>query len=540
MSLNSVLQSKIDLLLKEDKEWDEKLDDQRYEILEEIKNLPDSDRTQIDQYVLQWLQSMPHTHWQHAWGISTLSQLGYKDGQDYVKQHMLEQHEGYYWTRHFALINGANFDPFPEPEIRQAIGDRDVLPKATALRLLIAHGFPQYERDLQKMMLNQKNPAARWATARALRTRSKPSMKALPADTEKLFIPMLADIAGHKYAPLDARWESIQTLVSFAEKKMVAVRLSELLMKDSDATMRRYYLEALRQLDQPAEIKEALLKAVEDQDAQIRLDAAATLKTIDAVASTARLVELALKRENDTEQLVEALRHIDRELAAKELREALGSSDTQVSRRANQLLTDLGGQTAAQILLTERSKAVDRYTRILTGADYEVRQHFNQLMAQARSAFWISMAMHTVVFLIGVAALTGSLILALNGGSNAIVTWASGAIGVASLLITTFYQNPLRNVRSSLNSLMQVDVVFLGYVRQINQIDATFKHLFLETRDFGTPQMQATVAEIQSAVNKILEEIRTHILEKEASNNGSANNATAAAATANQGQPPSG
>ena len=211
---------------------------------------------------------------------------------------------------------------------------------------------------------------------------------------------------------------------------------------------------------------------------------------------------------------MDALRHVDPDLAAKAIRDAVSNPDAKVSTRANQLLTELGGQTAAQILMSERAKALDNYTHILGDADKDVRDHFKELMSQAKIAYWFSLAMHTVVFVIGVWLLIASLSLALSSGLDTAATWIGvGGAGASALviLLTAFYRNPLRNVRTSLNALMQVDVVFLGYVRQVNQIDATFKHMFLDARDFGTQQMTSTVTEIQKTVKEALDEIKQHI-----------------------------
>jgi hypothetical protein len=286
--------------------------------------------------------------------------------------------------------------------------------------------------------------------------------------------------------------------------------------EEQDAMIRRYFLGALIELKEGREAQKALIKSLEDSDAEIRVQAANAMKNMIGVEESVKLlVPLVFEPERkDASYLLDAMRLIDKGKAANLLREEMNSPNARTSRRASELLIDLGGEAAAQILLNERTKALDRYTRILTSADYEVRQHFNQLMSQATSAFWISMAMHTVIFLFGVAALTGSLMLAFNGGEKSIATWAAGGVGVAGVLLTTFYKNPLQNMRASLNALMQVNVVFLGYVRQINQIDATFKHLFLEPQGFGTTQMKEIVVEIQNTVIRALEEIKKYIMEK--------------------------
>jgi hypothetical protein len=317
---------------------------------------------------------------------------------------------------------------------------------------------------------------------------------------------------------LDTRWEAIQALASFQQRANAAMQLAGLLVEESDATIRRYYLEALTGLNEPDHSQDALLKSVEDADAQIREDAAMALrKMIGAEKSVKLLLPVVMGREKNTDMLVDALRHVDADIAAKELREALGNPDMKVSTRANQLLTMLGGQTAAQILTSERAKALDMYTDILSDADKDVRDHFKELMSQAKFSFWLSMTMHTIVFGLGVAVLIASLLLALRDGLTTTSTWigvGGAGAGVLTILLTSFYRNPLRNVRGSLNSLMQVDVVFLGYIRQVNQIDATFKHMFLDARDFGTTQMRDTVTQIQSSVKSILEEIEKHIQNK--------------------------
>jgi hypothetical protein len=485
----------------------------RNEALQKMLALPDKD--QVETYILEQLASATD-RWPRTWSLTALAELGSVNSTKMVLDHTFDPPESDAWARHFALINAANFEPFPVAQIENATKDTDVLPKATAFRLLLANGQDQYADELLKMLWDEHVPDAAWAAARALRNRSDMKMKPLRNHIEGQFIEPLVKIASAPYIYMDTRWEAIQALASFTHRKSeVARQIGELLGKDENATLRRFYLEALKKLNQPDESQIALLKAVEDPDAQIRLDAADTLKgMLGPEKSIQLLLPSALEREKDTAQLVDALRNIDRDLAARAIRDALSNPDAQVSSRANQLLTELGGQAAAQILMNERAKALDNYTDILSDADKDVREHFKDLMSQAKVSFWLSLVMHTIVFTIGVVTLIASLALAVRSGLNTVSTWIGvGGAGASALviLLSAFYQSPLKNVRGSLNALMQVDVVFLGYVRQINQIDATFKHMFLDARDFGTQQMQATVAEIQAAVREILEEIEKHI-----------------------------
>ena len=488
----------------------------QYEAIQMIATRPDKD--QVEKYLLDRLVS-ENDRWRRTWSLSVLSEIGLPDGKKEVLKHIHEQSEADAWVRHFALVNAANFSPFPMTEIEGATKDMDVLPRATAFRLLLANDQDQYTEELLKMLNDGNSADARWAAARALRNRTDMKMKPLRNHIEGQFISSLVDIASDPNIYMDTRWEAIQALASFQQQKNLAAdHLGKLLINDKDQTLRRFYLEALIKLDQPSESQTALLTAIEDADAQIRLDAANALKKmLGAEKSIQLLLPRALERDQNTALLVDGLRHIDPSLAAKEIRDALSNPDTRVSTRANQLLTELGGQAAAQILMNERAKALASYTQILTDADNDVRVHFKELMSQAKFAFWLSLAMHIVVFVIGVWILIASLSLALDRGLSTLSTWigvGGAGAGALAILLSAFYRNPLKNVRGSLNELMQVDVVFLGYVRQINQIDATFKHMFLDSKDFGTQQMKDTVTQIQSTVKDILEEIKKHIQDK--------------------------
>ena len=476
------------------------------------------DKDQIEKYLIERLAS-DKDPWHTTWSLTALAAIDLPDGRNEILKHVSEQNEPDAWVRHFALINAANFSPFPQKEIEEATQDNEILPQATAFRLLLANGQDHFADEIQKMLEDTHVPDARWAAARALRNRTDLLMKPLREHIENRFIHPLVEIVSEANIYMDIRWEAIQSLASFQSRQgEVAERLSDLLTTVPDSTLRRYCLEALIILDQAQESQNGLLTALEDKDAQIRLDAANTLKKmLGAEKSIQLILPRARGRDKDTALLVDALRHIDSNQAAREIRDALSNPDIKVSSQANQLLTELGGQAATQILMNERAKALDNYTVILNDADNDVRVHFKELMLQAKIAFWLSLIMHVVVFVIGVWMLFASLSTALDRGLPVLSTWigvGGAGAGALAILLSAFYRNPLKNVRGSLNALMQVDVVFLGYVRQINQIDATFKHMFLDNRDFGTEQMKGTVTEIQSSVKAILGEIKDHIQEK--------------------------
>jgi hypothetical protein len=57
-------------------------------------------------------------------------------------------------------------------------------------------------------------------------------------------------------------------------------------------------------------------------------------------------------------------------------------------------------------------------------------------------------------------------------------------------------------------------VIFLGYLRQLNQIDASFKHAYMEDPNFSNAQMQETVSQIEAAIDHTLTVAKQHLREK--------------------------
>jgi hypothetical protein len=56
-----------------------------------------------------------------------------------------------------------------------------------------------------------------------------------------------------------------------------------------------------------------------------------------------------------------------------------------------------------------------------------------------------------------------------------------------------------------------VNVIFLGFLRQLNEIDATFKHAYIERHEFGASDMRETVRQIEAAVAQALNMAARHL-----------------------------
>jgi len=289
--------------------------------------------------------------------------------------------------------------------------------------------------------------------------------------------------------------------------------LGDSLRQDMPDRVRRACVEELAEINKP-ETKQALLQALQDRDAEIRVQAANGLgRVLGVPGAVSFIAEHVLEQDQPLPDYLDALRRLDNTAAAHVLSEQLLHPDPKVGMRASQALAQLGGETAVRTLQAQRTKALDTYTKLLGDADEQIMGQFNQLMTQARSGFTMSMTMHSVIFIIGVVTLGFSLYVALSRGFETFERYVGigAAIGSLGTLLLLFYKDPLKNIRESVTNLVKVNVIFLGYVRQINQIDATFKHLFLTSTGFSAEQMNQTVVQIQGSVKQTMDEVKASL-----------------------------
>jgi hypothetical protein len=261
-------------------------------------------------------------------------------------------------------------------------------------------------------------------------------------------------------------------------------------------------------------VTEALLFILQTDDPVVSFRAIdAISKTMTDTQATNSIIDTLLRSSGPMpEGYFHALRQINHRLAAKQLSDNLLHPDQDVTRRASEALTQLGGTEALRTLQAQRAQMLDKYTTLLHEADQQIMGQFNSLMRNARFAFRVSMTMHIITFSMGVLLILTSIYLSYNNGQLPQIL-APGIGGGLVTLLTLFYKDPIRYIGQAVNRLVKVNIVFLGYVRQINQIDATFKQMFISSTDFGTAQMDKTVAKIQEAVQQTLDEVKTYLIE---------------------------
>lgn len=398
--------------------------------------------------------------------------------------------------------------------------------------------------DCLETLLKSAEFGLMWSTCRALEAISVRGM-----------LGILSQVAADRRTWPDIRNRCIIAIGNI-ESPAAARALSDILATERDPILRESVIWGLVNLgtsrnvrdlleksaknegEIPYSITDSLMPALLDENAQIRHRAAEALfrvvneadedekdeakrKKADNKARVevsekivAELIREKVDFANGVPKLVDALRIVDppeAESASGVLSKYLFNDDVSVKRRAEQALKLLGGEKAVQTLVGQRSEVLRAYNELLTKADEPIQELFKETMKQARQSFVISQIMSIVVFVVGIGAIITGLWFAFTGEAGtteSIFGAGTTIIGVIAVLLDLMVRDPHKRVQEATSVLLRIKVIFLGYLRQIHQIDATFKHEFIEGgSDFGQKDVEQTTRLINEVMNTTMTSI---------------------------------
>jgi HEAT repeat protein len=487
-------------------------DEQRRAELEKLSILPLAQASDIAAAILQRLPTETDG-WTRAWMVSALGVMKVPGTVGAVTAHLEASQEEFEWVRFWGVIALAKMQPANlRAWLEYVSHDPDILVQAVALRLLIENGDEDHIDSLVDMA-NNADLYTRWAACKVLRRQS--GTKDFREAVEGRIINALENCLLDKRLVVDVRFQAAWALADLKHKWLDAVKaLTRLLEDDIPDWVRRTCVDALAQIGKP-QTKEALLIALRDADAEVRVRAAHALKAVLGEAEAVGcIVDCLLQQDQHSSSCLEALRQIGQEAASQVISKNVLHPDPKVAERARKLLVQLGGEDAIRVLQRQREEALKAYSDILKSADNQIMTQFEGLIKQARLAFSMSMWMHGVIFGVGVIVLSISLYVAMAQGFETFERFIGigTAAGSLTMLLALFYRDPLKNIHQSVSNLLKVNVVFTGYMRQINQIDASFKQLFLSAGGFGTVDMKQTVDQIQDSVKETMEGVKAYLV----------------------------
>ena len=350
---------------------------------------------------------------------------------------------------------------------------------------------------MEDMLSGEYGKEDYWCTLRALRALCEFPMPDLAENI--IFVMREGNYLEHKY-------EAIRALGTCTDNLKVVRALGDVVRTE---TNRYLILAAIESLDElkNGEAREDLIHALQNEDAEVRAQASgALLSFLSKEEAASTIIPIALKKGIETnripDNLIEALRRIDKEdrsICTEILNKELESKDREHAEMAEKILTELGGWAAVQ-RLSQRRSTLESLDKLLAESEEVVKSTFQDTILQARRNFYFAMGVNILVVLVGLV-LVILAIFQLIQNPEKMESWiVPGGTGLVGVIINLYFNNPRTNAREDLTALINVNVIFLGFLRQLNEIDATFKHAYMEKQDFGLPQMRDTVQAIDNAM----------------------------------------
>lgn len=179
----------------------------------------------------------------------------------------------------------------------------------------------------------------------------------------------------------------------------------------------------------------------------------------------------------------------------------------QIRNSARRLISEMGGTNAIK-KLEARKILKDSYSDRINQSQKDIETMFHTTIIDAKRGFNVSTIMEMFVFFSGIILLMVSGFMAIFRSGDNLSEWAgtaiSGTTGALSILYTLFISKPRQKVKENVSHLMYLKVIFLGYLRELNQIDQSFNQHILEEEIISTKKMKFFYTSIDSIMSNCL------------------------------------
>jgi len=450
-----------------------------------------------------------------SWLLSALGRISNDDPEAaaVVRKHLDPAHEPKRYVRGWTLASlvAANASDLVELARQTVQREEENWVRQLGLAILAAHSPDADEADNARAEIvvalnNADNPSLREDTARAAR------IVYLPGAVKSL----CGIVAEGKYS--DVTHEAIIALgnmpASARHVETAARALTRFIAENRNSSrrdaMRTKAIIALGNLKVESTAPILIEELSDDNPAVVRAAARALQSVLGVRTAAARVVEAAGKGEPEqVYHLASALRWMNRNDVVEALEEKMLSGPPKEQETARMLLSEMGGSAALQKLRAQTS-VMEEYRDTQQKSDARVRDLFESSIKEARSGFRIAAVMDVIVFAAGILLILASAALALRNTGD-LSTWAgigvTGGAGVLGILYSLLVAKPRQRVRETVDHLMQLKIVFLGYLRQLHQADQAYTRRLLEDDPLSTEEVAAFSDIIEETIHDALAEL---------------------------------
>lgn len=259
------------------------------------------------------------------------------------------------------------------------------------------------------------------------------------------------------------------------------------------------------------EAADSLLRALVDDDAEVRRQAALSLALVypGELGELARLVcdrvlSVDAACDDHLDYLADGLRLMDvRDLASEYFAAQLDSDSDRTREVAERVLLQLGGRSAMRAF--NRRQVLAKLDASLAGSEQAVQSNFESMTIEAKRNYYFALGVNALVVGIGLAvAVIGVLEIARNPqGVGPWLAVSSGG-GLLTAVVSEFLIGTRLRGRDDVRALARFHFVYFGFLRKLSQIDATFRRTYLEAGDLKPAYLTATLKQLDQAVDTAL------------------------------------
>jgi len=305
------------------------------------------------------------------------------------------------------------------------------------------------------------------------------------------------------------RTEAIRALRKYKQDRTVVLELGHFIRTNSDHHLRQLAVASIGELQNP-QAKDFLLESLTDRNSDVRAEAIKAFpKLFEKPFSALRpIAEEAIKEDTNPVKFgffVEALRKIDQDknLCVQVLASDLDSDDHDRATRAQHILAEVGGLASIQKL--SRRRTLEASYKVLEDSEKALTLIFSSNTLQATRGFYFAMGVNITIVSVGIVLVGLAIVQVIQNPENFFGWITPGVGGVFGIILTLYFNGPRKNAQQDLAILMNANMIYLGFLRMINEIDATFKHEFMEKSDFNADTTAKAVKQIAETIKTTLE-----------------------------------
>jgi hypothetical protein len=158
----------------------------------------------------------------------------------------------------------------------------------------------------------------------------------------------------------------------------------------------------------------------------------------------------------------------------------------------------------------ERAQAMLVYSNALKDADEKVLKLFDAVADQTKKYFEFNSLLYrlTIGLISGVLLLSFLMAFFVSDGNIFFQIYSLvGLVSAIIALIILLMRNPLKQARNMLENTIRVNVVFLSFVRRLQQSDLALRYVFMQNKDDDFKKIYAQIQEFQNMIDQTSDEI---------------------------------